>query len=311
MHFNTRDFFLICAAQIAMSLVAFCIIDWCPCLMQQHEDPDYFFRNLDKTRAEIEHEQLLAAEAEPDEDEAALLDSDGKVRFSLTLDPKTATAINDDHSTDGDKSSSLPPQPPQPPTLGKKLQQPAVGDDGVPRAIATEKSTRALILRAAFWPVMNQFVKAFYTYFLVPGVTTYLTKNDTVVSGILFAAAISNMIGRIATGCVTIWKLWILNVICIALFVYEFVIAAYPGKFPLPSWILIPVTVVMSGFGGYISTQVYMSANKECLRVFNGDTTHAKAIRQWVSLANQVGSLAGTYLCTAVSSSGIFHGQAE
>ncbi len=299
MHFDTRDFFLICAAQIALSLLAFFIIDCCPCLMQQHEDPDYFFRQLDKTRAEIEHEQLLAAEAEPDEDENTLVDKDGKVKFSLTGDTsKTVGSINDSH-TGAAAASDAPAGTPAV----------VVDADGVPQVVQGARSLKHQIFIASLGPVMNQFIKAFYTYFLVPGVTTYLTHNDTVVSGILFSAAISNMVGRIATGCVTIWKLWILNAICMALFVYEFVVAAYVGDFPLPSWILIPVTVIMSGFGGYISTQVYMSANKECLRVFNGDTTHAKTIRQYVSLANQVGSLAGTYLCTAVASSGVFVGQ--
>lgn len=301
MHFDTRDFFLICAAQIALSLLAFFIIDCCPCMMQQHEDPDYFFRQLDKTRAEIEHEQLLAAEAEPDEDERALVDKDGKVKFSLTGDAsKTIGSINDSHTADADATAAAG-------AAGTPAV--AVDADGVPKVVQGARSLKHQIFMASLGPVMNQFIKAFYTYFLVPGVTTYLTHNDTVVSGILFSAAISNMVGRIATGCVTIWKLWILNAICMALFVYEFVVAAYVGDFPLPSWILIPVTVIMSGFGGYISTQVYMSANKECLRVFNGDTTHAKTIRQYVSLANQVGSLAGTYLCTAVASSGVFVGQ--
>ena len=58
----------------------------------------------------------------------------------------------------------------------------------------------------------------------------------------------------------------------------------------------------MSGFGGYISTQVYMSANRACLKRFHGDTTHAKQMRQYVALANQVGSLIGTYACLILAS---------
>jgi hypothetical protein len=316
MHFNTRDFFIICAAQIALSLIAFIIIDRCSSLMKPHEDPDYFFRNLEKSAAEIEHEQLLSNDVAADEDESALLDENGKVRFSLSASATKSINNAAGEHVDGDVSASSSP----PLVVGGVVQTVGVGGaaattqlvmvvdaHGVPQPfVQPQRSLFKQILLASVNPVASQFIKAFYTYFLVPGVATYLTKNDTVVSGILFAAAISNMVGRIATGCVTIWKLWLLNLICIGLFCYEFTIAAYPGEFPLPSWILIPVTVVMSGFGGYISTQVYMSANRECLKHFNGDTTHAKKIRQYVSLANQIGSLIGTYACLGVSGAGIF-----
>lgn len=175
---------------------------------------------------------------------------------------------------------------------------------------------------AAAAPVLNQFVKATYTYFLVPGMTPYLTSQDQVLSAIFLAASVSNMVGRIATGFVSIWKLWILNAICIVVFTCEhalarsgesvcltsapmpdeFVVAVYPGQFPVSDWLLVPATVIMSGFGGYISTQVYMSANRECVRAFAGDTTHAKQMRQYVALANQIGSLVGTYACLLLAS---------
>lgn len=317
MHFNTRDFFIICAAQIALSLIAFIIIDRCSSLMKPHEDPDYFFRNLEKSAAEIEHEKLLSDDVAAEEDESALLDENGKVRFSLSASAtKSINSAAEGHVDDANAAAGAPAAPPvviggvvQAAGVGGAAPQPTMVVDasGVPQPfVRPQQSLFKQILLASVNPVASQFIKAFYTYFLVPGVATYLTKNDTVVSGILFAAAISNMVGRIATGCITIWKLWLLNLICIGLFAYEFTIAAYPGEFPLPSWILIPVTVVMSGCGGYISTQVYMSANRECLKHFNGDTTHAKKIRQYVSLANQIGSLVGTYACLGVSGAGIF-----
>ena len=74
----------------------------------------------------------------------------------------------------------------------------------------------------------------------------------------MFVASAANMVGRISTGFITFWKLWLLNAICFACFVYEVVVAAWPGEgdFPITPWLLVPITIISSGLGGYISTQV-------------------------------------------------------
>jgi len=74
----------------------------------------------------------------------------------------------------------------------------------------------------------------------------------------VFVASAANMVGRISTGFITFWKLWLLNAICFACFVYEVVVAAWPGEgdFPITPWLLVPITIISSGLGGYISTQV-------------------------------------------------------
>jgi hypothetical protein len=143
-----------------------------------------------------------------------------------------------------------------------------------------------------------------------------------------------------------------------ALFIYEFTVASWDGSFPVTKWcvccvvrcdrrrrVLIPITVVSSFLSGYVSTQVsrirvctgvcvssahaqvYMCANRAVIKAYNGDTTNAKSVRSYVSLANQVGMLVGydralchaahnlllvgwcvcrTYGCLLVSSIGIF-----
>jgi hypothetical protein len=78
-----------------------------------------------------------------------------------------------------------------------------------------------------------------------------------VISVLIFVASAANMVGRIATGFLTIWQLWLLNLICVAAFVYEVAVAAWPGgNFPITPWMLVPITIISSGLGGYVSTQV-------------------------------------------------------
>lgn len=188
-------------------------------------------------------------------------------------------------------------------------------------------------------------------YFVSPGVLPFLTSNDTIVQSLFFAANASNMLGRLLTAFVQFWHLWLLNVICVLAFAYEFMVASWPtwsdsaaSVFPLPSWILVPVTVVFAFSNGYLSTAVYMAGSRtralhtmgalttRCTRsrarhalrctlaAFSaarssrapprtgdravlkefGDARHAKKVRRYVSLMNQVGSLLGTYLCVLV-----------
>jgi len=268
--------------------MAYLIIDCCKAYMAPHEDPDFFFRDVDKSKAEEEEERRQAAMSATmrDDDEGVQVDSDGKVRFSLT---QPVPPVKDDGTP-------------------VKLTESVNDDNAVPAVVMVGggKSSEPRLFWVALMPVMDQFIKSAMVYCIAPGMTQYLTSDSNVVSWIVFAANFSNMIGRISTGFVSIWKLWILNLICLALFVYEFVVASWEGSFPVSKWVLIPITVVSSFLSGYVSTQVYMCANRAVIRAYNGDTTHAKAVRSYVSLANQVGMLVGTYGCLLVSSLGVF-----
>ena len=179
---------------------------------------------------------------------------------------------------------------------------------------------------AARFPVCSQLAKATIVYFISPGILPFLTKDDRLVQILFFIAgnfeikrerkerkkksfclcylfrflAGSNMIGRACTGIrffQSITHLWALNLLCALGASYELLVAAWPAFnqnqiFPASEYILIPVTAIFASVNGFVSTQVYLASDNAVVREF-GDNKNSKRVRRWVSLANQVGSLAG------------------
>jgi hypothetical protein len=142
-------------------------------------------------------------------------------------------------------------------------------------------------------------------YFISPGLLPFLTPKDTLVNALFFTASASNLFGRLLTGWVHFRHLWLVNVFCFACLLYELAVAMWPTltdkdvAFPLPTWVLVPVTGVSALANGYVSTEVFLAGDRRVVEVL-GDGEHIKRVRRWVSIANQVGSLVGTYLCVLV-----------
>jgi hypothetical protein len=162
-----------------------------------------------------------------------------------------------------------------------------------------------LVLWAASYPCVTQFAKAVMVYFISPGLLPFLTPKDTLVNALFFTASASNLFGRLLTGWVHFRHLWLVNVFCFACLLYELAVAMWPTltdkdvAFPLPTWVLVPVTGVSALANGYVSTEVFLAGDRRVVEVL-GDGEHIKRVRRWVSIANQVGSLVGTYLCVLV-----------
>lgn len=178
---------------------------------------------------------------------------------------------------------------------------------------AHEKESKAqfwAVLWAATYPIVTQFFKSVMVYFISPGLLPFLSGADTLVNVLFFTASFANLIGRLGTARFHFKQLWIVNVFCLACLLYELAVAAWPtivGKnevFPLPSWVLVPVTGVSALANGYVSTEVFFAGDRR-VRELLGSDQHIKRVRRWVSVSNQIGGLVGAYLCVAVVHAGL------
>lgn len=162
------------------------------------------------------------------------------------------------------------------------------------------------VMWAASYPCVTQFTKAVMVYFIAPGLLPFLTPHDTLVNALFFTAAASNLFGRLLTGFVHFRHLWLINVFCFICLAYELAVAMWPtltgtdDDFPWPTWVLVPVTGVSALANGYVSTEVFLAGDRRVVEVL-GDGSQIKRVRRWVSIANQAGSLVGTYLCVLVA----------
>jgi hypothetical protein len=117
---------------------------------------------------------------------------------------------------------------------------------------------------------------------------------------------ICNSLGRFATGFIKIRQVTLLNVICTAFFGYELAMGLFSYPAPCPQWILVPVTGLYAFLNGYVSTIVYIVADDNAVAEFGDEALGpSRTIRRWVTLLNQGGSIAGSFLCASFAGTGL------
>jgi len=100
----------------------------------------------------------------------------------------------------------------------------------------------------------------------------------------------------------------LLNLICTIFFAYEMVIGFWTYPAFAPQWILVPVTGLYAFLNGYVSTIVYIVADDNAVAEFGDEAlAPSRTIRRWVTLLNQGGSIAGSFLCATFAAQHFFH----
>jgi hypothetical protein len=277
--FSPSAAFYITAAQLGIAILAMAIIEGRLCM-----------RLSSSSRSTNAYQRLPKDVTDADDDDVVRHDSDAAHAFRSNVNASDVDIADGDthhankagtESRELIASAELPGSPPLPPNIWN-------------------------VMWAASYPCVTQFTKAVMVYFIAPGLLPFLTPHDTLVNALFFTAAASNLFGRLLTGWVHFRHLWLINVFCFICLAYELAVAMWPtltgtdSEFPWPTWVLVPITGVSALANGYVSTEVFLAGDRRVVEVL-GDGSQIKRVRRWVSIANQAGSLVGTYLCVLVA----------
>lgn len=332
---SVKSFFLVTAALHVVGFICFLIVEFTP-LMRNHTNPLVFLEELDRQR-QLDRDSAKgqvttgvppASPLAKQRRHQGLRTTSDNDRTPLLANSEPDPLYGDDPKFFSFDADSTPRLAPRNSSRGRSHRQRSsviaivddddsddanvarVDEDASDQPAAESHNYNWRMCKAGASPVINQGVKAFFVYFVNPGLMTYLTNDLQLISTLMLVAMVSNLFGRFATGFVRIHHITALNVLCTFFFAYELFVGL--SHFPAPvsqTW-LIPVTGIYALLNGYLSTVVYLVADEYAVAEFPDEADSqpaARTIRRWISLVNTAGSVLGAFTCTLFTNTGLLH----